>query len=72
MGKKKGFETADAVSDRIIGWGSMIAAGIEVVSPSLLAIDLATAGGLATFGFLLATGRGKSIIQALRRAMIND
>jgi hypothetical protein len=63
--------TFDKVSERVVGWTCLIAAGVEVAAPALLAIDLVTSGGLATAGFLLATGRAdkavSSMVAALRR-----
>ena len=65
-------EAIDAISVRLIGWGALGVAGVEIYAPAVLAIDIAAAGGLASFGAVLATGSGKSVVDALRRAINND
>jgi hypothetical protein len=55
----------DAAIERIAGIACMAAGGTEIISPEFLSIDLSQAGGLAVFGFLIATGRAEAVVRRL-------
>ena len=57
------------ISEHIVGWGALSGAVIEVAAPTLLAIDLLAAGGLASFGFLLVTGRADAAVKRVNKAI---
>jgi hypothetical protein len=68
MSGSKRLNMFDKVSERVLGWACLVGAGIEVVAPALLAIDLATSGGVAAMGFLLATGRADKAVDSVVNA----
>ena len=57
------------VSEQIVGWGAISGAVTEVVVPAFLAIDIGTAGGLATFGFLIVSGRADQFVNRLAKGL---
>lgn len=63
--KKKKKPLRYAIGEQVVGYGSLGYAATEVAAPTLLAIDLAIAGGLFTFGVLLVTGKADGVVKGL-------
>jgi hypothetical protein len=59
----------DGISERVIGWGCIMATVTEYVKPELLAMDLSHAAGVGVFGFLVATGRANAAIRKIGRIL---
>lgn len=57
------------IAEQIIGWACVVAFVVEILSPSILHIELAQAGGLGAFGFLLVTGRAKYVLERILRGL---
>lgn len=53
------------IGEQVVGYVSLGAAVIEVAAPAFLAIDLAAAGGLFSFGVLVVTGKANGVVKGL-------
>jgi len=66
------FRTFDGVATRFAGWLAIGLAVTEVADPTLLAINMHDAAGLAVAGVLLGTGRAQALVEFLKRALRDE